>query len=319
MMRPALFLLLLTAGLSACLGGTPAAGGLEYRPLPLSAADPASTRLGETEVLGILELRADDKEFGGLSGLTLNGDEVTAVTDAGHWVRFRLDHDAAWRPLGVSGLAVAPLGGLDGGKRDGDAEEVVATPDGPLVSFERRHRLWLYPDGLSGRPRPLAPPSGFDRQPDNGGAEAVAVLADGRLLAISEEGGEGGIFSAWIGRDGAWQGLGYRRSEDFHPTAAAMLPGGDLLVLERRFSLAAGVGMRLVQVAGADIRAGHVLAGRELARADSSLTVDNFEGLAVARRADGRLVALLLSDDNFNPLQATLLMVLLLPDRWSGP
>ena len=36
--------------------------------------------------------------------------------------------------------------------------------------------------------------------------------------------------------------------------------------------------------------------------------IDNFEGMAVHRAADGALVLTLISDDNFSPLQRTLLL-----------
>lgn len=305
--------LLLVIGLAACLGPASAGGPLHAVPHPLSQQDPGHTRLGAAEVLGILELRAGERWFGGISGMILDGDRLVAVNDSGHWLSMRLETDETGRPLAVSELNIAPLGGLDGSRDDGDAEELVATPDGLMVAFERRHRLWLYPDGLSGKPKPLAAPQGFTRLPANGGAEAVAALGDGRLLVIAEEGDET-LSPAWLGRPGAWERLSYRRHGQFRPTGATLLPGGDVLVVERRFTWLGGMAMRLVRLDGAAFGSGAVLQGREVALLEPPLTVDNYEAVAVRPRPlDGRLVAYLMSDDNFFAMQATLLMAVLLP------
>lgn len=304
---------LLAVCLAACLGPASAEAPLRAVPRHLAADDPSRVMLGGAEILGILELRSGERWFGGLSGMVLDGDRLVAVNDAGHWLSLRLDIDDSGRPLAVARLEIAPLGGLDGSKADGDAEELVATADGLVVAFERRHRLWLYPHGLSGPPRPLAAPQGFSRMPANGGAEAVAALPGGELLVIAEE-DEGGLSPAWIGRPGAWRRLAYRHHGEFRPTGAATLPDGDILVVERRFSWLGGVAMRLVRLDAAAIRDGATLEGGEVALLEPPLLVDNFEAVAVRPRAlDGRLVAYLLSDDNFQPLQSTLLMAVLLP------
>ncbi len=304
---------MLVIGLAACLG--PASAGNRFHAVsrPLSQQDPAHTRLGESEVLGILELRSGERWFGGISGMVLDGDRLVAINDSGHWLSMVLQTDEAGRPLSVSDLEIAPLGGLDGSRNDGDAEELTATPDGLMVSFERRHRLWLYPDGLSGKPMPLAAPQGFSRLPGNGGVEAVAALADGRLLAIGEE-GDDDLSPAWLGHSGGWERLSYRRHGLFRPTGATLLPDGDVLVVERRFTWLGGMAMRLVLIDKAAIQAGAELQGREVALLEPPLTVDNYEAVAVRRRPlDGRLVAYLMSDDNFFAMQATLLMAVLLP------
>ena len=46
----------------------------------------------------------------------------------------------------------------------------------------------------------------------------------------------------------------------------------------------------------------------ELATWTAPATVDNFEGIAAVRRPDGGVRLYILSDDNFNPGQRTLLL-----------
>ncbi|MGE5477976.1 MAG: esterase-like activity of phytase family protein [Bacteroidales bacterium] len=313
MPRRAAAIVLLLAALGGCRA--PAGDGIAAESMQLSPETSLPARLGAVEVLSITKLTSARPWFGGISGLSYDDRTVTAINDVGHWLRFRMDVDAQGRPTSFADLEVAPLGGLDGSRDDGDAEEVRLTADGWLVSFERRHRLLLYGADLSGQPTRPALPAGYELQPENGGVEAMTPLADGSLLLLSEEGvNEDGLGQAWIGRPGAWRTLSYRRSGQFRPTSATLLPGGDVLVLERSFSLLGGFSSRLVRVAAADLRPGAVIAGRELFTLRSPMLVDNYEGISVHQRQDGRLVAYLIADDNFSVFQATLLMAVLLPE-----
>lgn len=314
MRRAGAILLILGLGLlGGCLGATAGDDSFQFIPRTITPDAPALYRLGRAEVLGVAQLKSSRQWFGGISGFSFDGRTVTAINDAGHWLHFDLRLDPEGRPVGASNLEIAPLGGLDGSKDDGDAEDVAWTPVGWLVSFERRHRLLLYPDGLSGQPVRQHAPEGIERQPNNGGLEAVARLRDGRLLLLSEEGADSGGGWGWIGTPGAWSRVSYHREGAFQPTAAAQLPDGDILVTERRFTLIGGVALRLVRLPLADLKPGAAITGQEVLRLEPPLLVDNFEGLAIHQRADGRAVAYIMSDDNFNPLQATLLLAVLLP------
>ncbi len=52
-----------------------------------------------------------------------------------------------------------------------------------------------------------------------------------------------------------WAQLRYQRHSNYRPSGAARLPNGDLLILERRFTLLEGVGIRLVRVSESEKRA----------------------------------------------------------------
>jgi hypothetical protein len=51
-----------------------------------------------------------------------------------------------------------------------------------------------------------------------------------------------------------------------------------------------------------------VVDGPPLIFADMAYQIDNMEGLAVHRAGDGATVLTLISDDNFSPLQRTVLL-----------
>ena len=119
----------------------------------------------------------------------------------------------------------------------------------------------------------------------------------------------GGSRAGWLVGDGKIEAFGYRTARDFKPTDAALLPNGDVLVLSRYFKLLGGFKARLERISAGVIAGGAVLKGELLARFAPPLTVDNFEGVAVARDADGATLVYILSDDNFHFLQRTLLLL----------
>lgn len=293
---------------------------VEARRLLLDPEYPERNRIGDLVWRGGLELTSKDKRFGGFSGMLLDGDYLTAITDKGHWMAAQLNEDAD----GLKGLSAASITRYRG--RDGkplestkfwDAESLVQLPDGSfLVGFEGKHRIWRYPASSAGSPldqtaQVFQAPDGLKRAPVNGGLEAIVLLSDGRLMALAEDftavnDPEGKAGFLWDGD--AWAELSYRTEAGFKPTAATLLPDGDLLVLERRFSLIGGLAIRLVRVESGRIGPGAVLKGKVLASFTPPMAIDNMEAMAVRRGPKGETLIYLLSDDNFNPLQRTLLL-----------
>jgi len=117
--------------------------------------------------------------------------------------------------------------------------------------------------------------------------------------------------SDWVGRPGAWSRLNLARSGSFTVSDATLLPSGDVLLVERDFSLfGAAALVRLSVVPRAAIRPGARLVGRTLAQLAPPLTVDNFEAAAARTGPDGATLIYLMSDDNQSFLQRTLLFQL---------
>jgi hypothetical protein len=115
----------------------------------------------------------------------------------------------------------------------------------------------------------------------------------------------GNIFAAII--EGPHKGVfTVKRSGDFDITDGAFLPDGDLLLLERSFTVAEGVKMRLRRIKGEAIARGSVADGPILLEADMGYQIDNMEAMDVWRRADGQLMVSLMSDDNHSMLQRNL-------------
>lgn len=330
---PALCLLLCwaLAGLAA-----PAAGetiALSANPVPLNTDHAPEVRLGGLRWRGGLHLSAPHPSFGGYSGMAVSADGLIlrAVSDRGTWLNLRLRYDAGGMLIGADQASIGPLSGLRGRKLqfsdETDAESLAVLGDGSvLVGFERRHRLWRYPPGselagggMAGIPQQVPAPPDLHLAPFNEGLEALAVLADGSVLAIAEDMRAGpGATAAWIATlDGGkwqWRRFAYRLRDGYRVTDAAALPDGGALVLERSFSVFDGFKARLMRIPHQALQAGGVVESREVARFEPPWIVDNFEALATARGGDGRLLVWILSDDNFSGRQRTLLVHFVLVD-----
>jgi hypothetical protein len=129
------------------------------------------------------------------------------------------------------------------------------------------------------------------------------------LIAISERSldSEGNIVAAMI--EGPRPGsFSIKRTENYDVSDAALMPNGDLLLLERHFSLLRGISVRIRRVLQRDIRPGAVVDGAILIEADLGYQLDNMEGIAVHRSPSGETIITLVSDDNFSALQRTLLL-----------
>jgi hypothetical protein len=290
----------------------PGAFAVDTRPVPLDPSDPGLVRVGPLLYRGGLWIRSADPRFGGLSGLRVSPDgrKLVAVSDCGRGFTARLEYDRRGDLIGLRGATLSELVGPGGRALEGDEIDAEGLAPGDdhdlLVVFERRvPALWSYglepPFGGLPSPRP-EPHFGQDCH-GNRGPEALANLLDGRLfIACEGRGFEGGTTTVWLGRRGSWVSRPYallERDEGFgdvfRPTGAAVLPDGDVLVLERRFP---PIEVRLVRLSREWLEGDGPLVPREVARLVPPLTVDNFEGLDVRRDGSGATFVYLVSDDN---------------------
>jgi hypothetical protein len=280
----------------------------------------SDTRFGPLEFIGGLSL-AGAGDFGALSAIRFldAGTNFVGVADTGFWFFGAMDRDADGRPAGFSQFRMMPMVDAAGepieGKWETDAEGLAMRDGIATVSFERQHKILefeLTPDAMKAPVAVLdyVVPHAELRQ--NSGFETIAYAPpDGALagarVAVTERSidADGNIFAAIL--EGPHKGVfKVARSGDFDITDGAFLPGGDLLLLERRFSMATGVAMRLRRIAGDTIRPGGLADGPVLLEANMAYQIDNMEGLDVWRRDDGALIISIVSDDNHSILQRNL-------------
>ncbi|MFN3765092.1 MAG: esterase-like activity of phytase family protein [Aliihoeflea sp.] len=276
---------------------------------------------GRLTFIGGFSMTGDRREFGQLSGFRFlsAGTEFVGVADHGYWFSGAVQRDEDGVPVGLGEFSMQQMVD-EAGRPIDDKEHVdaegISVHDGiATVTFERRARVSEYrlkPAGMSGPIRDLdfLIPRGELRY--NAGLETVArAPADGPLagarIVVAEKSidREGNIFAAVL--EGPHKGVfKVRRTDEFDVTDGVFLPDGDLLLLERRFSYARGVAMRLRLIPVDNIRPGALVNGDILLDANMAYHVDNMEALDVFRRTDGRLIVALMSDDNQSWIQRNL-------------
>ncbi|WP_315836847.1 esterase-like activity of phytase family protein [Bradyrhizobium prioriisuperbiae] len=285
--------------------------------------DSSRVRFGSLEFVSGVALTSSFRGFGGLSGLRLDakGERFTALSDKGDWFTGRL----VYRGKQLTGLAdvqTAPILGPDGlpvGKRGWfDTESLAVDGDTAYVGIERVNQILRFEtfgrDGVRAHGEPITAPPALRRLPFNKGLESLVTVPrnlplGGTLIAISERGLDpgGNTLAFLLGGPSPGQ-FTIRRTNDFDISDAAILPSGALLILERKFSVVAGVGIRIRRIPLSSIVPDRLVDGAVIFEADLANEVDNMEGLDVHETPEGDTILTMVSDDNFSLIQRTLLL-----------
>ena len=277
--------------------------------VPLDPAVPAHQQVGALRYLGGLWLSSPDPRFGGLSDLRLtpDGRRAFVISDCGRGFTATLSYDAEGRLVGLGEPRLYDLVGLQGqplAVGEEDSESLVLHGDAIEVGFEGKARIWAFhfEPPFGGPARAVPSPAGLHGCGSNQGIETMAMLDATRRLLVCEGRRQPSLdVPAWIGNGTGWTERTYplrfegMLGEPFRPTSATVLPGGDVLVLERRFPPLAA---RVVRLAREDVLGEGPMHPREIARLEPPLTVDNMEGIDVRIDESGRTLVYLVSDDN---------------------
>jgi hypothetical protein len=282
---------------------------------------PEEHRFGTLEYIGGLELTSAFREFGGFSAIRVepDGEHFVSLTDKGSWLTGRIVYDHG-RPTGIADAVMAPILGPDGrplAARGWYDTESLAERDGWLyVGIERVNRivrLDFAKFGVLARAEVVPAPPGIAKLPNNKGLEALAFAPrggklGGALMAFSERGldPDGNLKAFLVGATPAE--FSVKRRDEFDISDATVLPSGDVLLLERRFSWLSGIAMRLRRIAIADVAPGALVDGPVMLFADMGYQIDNMEGLSAHAALNGGTVLTMISDDNFSILQRTVLL-----------
>ncbi len=279
-------------------------------------------RFGALEYRSGLVLTSLSPRFGGLSGLRLDakGERFISFSDKGHWFTGRIVYEGRAMTR-LADVETAPMLGADGKPITAhgwyDSESIAL--DGSLVyiGLERANKVlrFDFSKGFTRARGEVVPlPLAASRLPNNKGLEALVFVPKGQplagtLIAISERGldGNGNLIAFLLG--GATPGqFSVRRTADFDVSDAVLLPAGDLLILERKFSWTSGVGIRIRRIPLRSVAPGAVIDGPSIFEADLGNEVDNMEGIDAHVTEQGETVLTMISDDNFSMIQRTLLL-----------
>jgi hypothetical protein len=281
-------------------------------PLTLDSSNPRRNTVGALTFLNAWELRSDNSDFGGISGLVaLKDGRFVGVSDAGALIGFGLTNDERTDRPFIAALPGAM--GKDVSYRDSEGITYDPNSDRIWVSYEARHAIRRFPPSLSRIDSARMLEFSTDWK-FNGGVEALARLNDGQFVIFVESGENDDVskkaylFSGDPTEKGTQTTpFHYRVPDGYSPTDATVLPDGRLLVLNRRVGFPDGFTAKLLILDPADIRRGAVVGGKVIATLAPPLLVDNMEGVTITED-DGQTIVWLISDNNFNAFQRTLLM-----------
>ncbi len=258
-------------------------------------------------------LTSPHSRFGGLSAVAVMAPgRFQFVADTGYWTRMTL------RPSGeVAAFHIAALptpGGQRRKKSMIDAEAMTYDPASgrTRVAFESINEIWRFDRGLKGIEARTAP-AAMRHWSAYAGPESMVRLADGRTILFREapgddpRGSEALLFTGDPTMAGPPPLRFYYDAEGKGSLSdAAPLPDGRILLVHRRLGFRPVFTTILGLLDPASIAPGKVVRSREIGRVPRPLA-DNFEGAAVEARG-GRTWLWLVSDDNFNSWQRSLLL-----------
>jgi hypothetical protein len=292
---------------------------------PIASFDPrdrSHVRFGSLQWRSGLMLTSPFRGFGGLSAIRLDakGEKFIALSDKGSWFTGRIVYSGR-DMTGLADVEASPLIGPDGRPITArgwyDSESLAL--DGLLayVGLERVNQVlrFDFSKGFTRARGEVVPmPPAVRKLPYNKGLEALVFVPKGMplagtLIAMSERGldAQGNLIAFLVGGPLPGQ-FSVRRTNNFDISDAVLLASGDLLVLERKFSWLAGVGIRIRRIALKSLAPGALVDGPAIFEADLGQEIDNMEGIDAHVTAEGDTVLTMVSDDNFSLLQRTLLL-----------
>lgn len=298
---------------------------LEVNARPIQSFDPRDSthvRYGSLEFRSGLVLTSPFRGFGGLSALRLDkkGEQFIAISDKASWFTGRIVYKGR-HLAGLADVTSAPM--LDSnGKRITaqkwfDSEALAFDGATAYVGLERVNQIMRFDfskGGILSRGQVVPPPPGVSDLPFNKGLETLVFVPKGQplggtLIAISERGLDvaGNIEGFLIGGPSPGR-FTVARTNKYDISDATLLPSGDLLLLERKFSFVEGVGIRIRRVPLKSVAPDAVIDGPTIFEVDLGYEVDNMEGIDTHVTDDGETVVTMVSDDNFSMIQRTLLL-----------
>lgn len=260
------------------------------------AHDPAD--FAPLQLAGAWTLTSPDSRFGGISALAIDGDAFLALTDSAVLIRFQ----KPGRQRVLANISELPRGQFSSHyKYERDSEALLRDPRGRgwWVAFENRNQVWLYDPRFT---RDLGRLDfGVQAWPQNVGIESmVSVGTDVLMFPEASK-----TVVRWTGKQALQATITRPRGRI---SDATRLPGGDLVVLNRHWTLL-GFSNALTWLGpapGGGLQTLRTIRLRGTQR-------DNFEAVAAERMPGGKTRLWLMTDDNLQRPLRTLLIALDVP------
>ena len=200
--------------------------------------------------------------FGGLSGIRLDakGERFISFSDKGSWFTGRIVYSGR-EMTSLADVEAAPMIGPDGRPITArgwfDSELIALDGSFVYIGLERVNQVlrFDFSKGFTRSRGEVVPmPPAAKKLPFNKGLEALVFVPKGlplagTLIAMSERGldAQGNLIAFLVGGPTPGQ-FSVRRTDNFDISDAVLLPSGDLLILERKFSWLGGLGIRIRRI-----------------------------------------------------------------------
>ena len=274
-------------------------------------------RIGALVPVGGVTLHSYDAAFGGFSALAIREGRALLLNDGGNVLSLALRRGKVVDPRGH----VLPDGpGIGWHRRDRDSESLALDPatGTAWVGFETDNEIWRYSPDFT-RSAGQAWPEEMRNWEVNQGAESLVRLRDGRFVAIAERKPDRSrrhmlLFSGDpIDSRTPVTPMRLRVPLRYHPSDAAELPNGDLLVLLRRFQYPFRFTAKLLRVPRAALQRGADVEGEVIATLAPPIIGENAEGLTVTREGK-RTMLWIVTDNDGMPWRPSYLLKFALAD-----
>lgn len=280
-------------------------------------ADPKGLT-GDVELRGAWQLDSENAHFGGYSALiALSPTRLLVGSDRGRILEMPLPQSRDNPRVRFDFFA-----DTSGGPRiHVDLESLAYDPAAGTVwgAYEFGGRIQRFDYGAGGSNVSGITLPVMKAWPENGGAETMVRLADGRFIILAEASSSDSRAGLLFAGDplGNPDPLEFRfvPGEGYSPVDGTLLPDGRVMVLLRRveWGLPPRFATALMVADPAEITEDGVWQGEIIARIDGGNLDENFEGLAAIEQEDG-IDLYVIADDNISAFQDTLMLRLF----WQG-
>jgi hypothetical protein len=261
-------------------------------------------------------------KFGGWSGINYIGNHTfVIVSDRGYFMKYVVGNAALnseYRILEFSQLIDENSAVL--GERLTDAEEIIYDKfrDSFIIAFEQFQGRIVEYDSSMKLLAHFSLPDYMHGLPNNQKIEALAQFDEHSFITIAES-----VDQMWnsygfvIDRSGDYFFYWYQSEQGYWVSSMATLPNRDFVVLERRFDFSKNQYFaRLTYLERSEVYPDSVAKNYEIANIgydaklgmNQEFQVENFEGVAIDPISADACFIYLISDDNFNEAESTILM-----------
>ena len=299
----------------------PLPDGFALRPASVTRLALPESPAGALTLTDIWQMRSVNERFGGFSALVaLSGERLLAGSDRGFAMMIELDDGGSPKAGALQPFAR----GRKRVNRNADLEAMAFDAESGFLwsAFEganaiQRNRIEDKGGVLTVQGRKRVRPPAMSGWSSNSGPEAMVRLGDGRFIVLSEAPQQdddprrsGLLFAGDPLTHDTPIPFKLATPRGFSPVDATSLPGGDVLILLRRwrFGLPIRFEAAIMRADPATITKGGQWTGPIIARLEGPLLGENFEGIAFIDEPERGPAVYVIADDNFSAFQRSLML-----------